>query len=58
MGGSRRHSRQDDPANLLILHRKCHQWAHAHPRQARELGWIVSRWADPAAVKVIRQKTT
>jgi hypothetical protein len=52
MGGSRGRA-LDTAVNLLGLHRRCHAWAHAHPRQARERGLIVTSWADPAIVAVI-----
>lgn len=28
--------------NGVLLCRKCHSWAHNHPLEAREQGWIVS----------------
>jgi len=32
----------------------CHGWVHAHPAEAREHGWIVSRYvSDPAEVPVL-----
>lgn len=44
---------QNTGHNILGLCRKHHQWAHAHPRQARERGLIVSSWGDPRDVEVI-----
>jgi hypothetical protein len=32
--------------NLLLLDMVCHKWAHAHPEEARELGFIVSMYED------------
>ena len=29
-------------ANLILLCRTCHSWAHGHPARARDLGLIVS----------------
>lgn len=31
----------------------CHGWAHAHPADATALGFIVSRWDDPATVPIL-----
>src|SRR5262245_60262872 len=37
--------------NLVWLCGTCHAWAHAHPWEAREAGWIVSRHVtEPTAV--------
>lgn len=53
-----RHHRQrrgqgdDTITNLLHGCRWCHRYAHNHPRLARDCGWIVSAWADPATVPV------
>lgn len=30
----------------------CHGWVHAHPKEARSKGWIVSRYAEPAETPV------
>lgn len=38
----------DAPANLVALCRQCHEWAHAHPREARESGWLISKWGGMA----------
>lgn len=29
-----------DPDNMVLLHRRCHDWCHGHPREARKLGLI------------------
>ncbi len=31
-----------DPENCVALCRECHDWIHAHPRQATEDGWLIS----------------
>lgn len=31
------------PCNGVLLCSGCHQWVHAHPFEARQAGWIVSR---------------
>lgn len=35
--------------NSLCLCHDCHEWAHQHPRLARDLGLIVPQAGDPAA---------
>lgn len=44
----RRRDGGHEVANLLDLCRACHRWAHDNPARARELGVIVSVYADPA----------
>lgn len=41
-------------SNLISLCHDCHPWVHAHPALSRaaDAGWIVSRYADPAATPV------
>lgn len=42
-------------ANVVDACRPCHTHAHAHPRQARDMGWIVSAFeVDPAMVPIRR----
>lgn len=57
MGGTRDEEKRrlevDVAVNLLRAHPRCHAWAHAHPRQARERGWILLDGTDPASVRVI-----
>jgi hypothetical protein len=36
----------DAVANLTALCRACHDWAHAHPREAAEGGWVVPPGTD------------
>lgn len=36
--------------NCLHLCLACHTWVHDHPAAAKEGGWIVPQWLDPAAV--------
>ena len=31
----------------------CHGWMHANPAEATALGYIVSRWADPADIPIL-----
>ncbi len=33
-----------DPENVIPLARECHDWVHAHPEEARELGLAVHSW--------------
>lgn len=42
----------DRPSNLITLCWRCHDWVHKHPRLSRIHGWLVSAYADPAAVPV------
>jgi hypothetical protein len=37
---------RDDPANGVALCTGCHNLVHAHPRWARDVGLIVSAYAD------------
>lgn len=32
-----------DESNFLPVDRYCHEWLHAHPQEARALGWMQSR---------------
>jgi hypothetical protein len=48
MGGKR--TRDDSPANVVVLHDFCHKWLHEHPTIARIHGLIVPSWGDPADV--------
>lgn len=43
---------QHAPCNGITLCGTCHPWVHAHPKQAEEWGWIVSRHADPCSTPV------
>ena len=42
------------PANLQCLCRACHQWKTEHPRDAREQGYALSRYDDPATALAYR----
>lgn len=44
--------RDDSPANVISTCVRCHGWAHAHPREARDIGWIVPSWGDPYTTPV------
>lgn len=39
--------------NGLLLCRTCHKWAHANPRDAMELGYIVSQWSDHPGLTLV-----
>lgn len=48
-----RGEQQHDARNALAACSRCHAWMHAHPEQARERGWHVSRHEpDPGSVPV------
>lgn len=60
-GMERHHRRKGDradwrPVNIIYLTPEDHAWAEAHPEEARELGWSVSRYEDPEDVPVIIPK--
>lgn len=40
---------RDDPWTCVWLCASCHRWAHGNVAAAREAGWIVPGWADPAS---------
>lgn len=40
-----------DDANVKALCRACHQWTHTHPREARRLGLLASRFAPTTALE-------
>lgn len=42
MGGSKAPDRHD-PSNLVWVCRPCHDWIHAHPKEAGESGFIIPR---------------
>ena len=42
----------DRPVNLLRVGPILHDWIHKNPAEAKELGWIVSQYEDPADVVV------
>lgn len=45
------------PSNLILLCGSgttgCHGWVHAHPRQARDHGWLLRGTDDPKAVPML-----
>jgi hypothetical protein len=47
MGGNK-NSPEDTLENLVLVHPRCHAYIHSYSGTARMLGWIVSRWDDPA----------
>lgn len=54
-GGSGRRPHAHCACNGLTLCQTCHDWAHANPREAQAMGWIVSQSAgEPAAEGVMR----
>lgn len=36
-----------DPANIVQLCRRCHDWVTTHPAEATEQGWLTSRRPAP-----------
>lgn len=40
--------------NLVCICHACHDWIHRNPAESTELGLIVSAYADPAEVEVVR----
>jgi hypothetical protein len=55
MGGSR-DPMINAPSNLITLCGSgttgCHGWVEDHPREAKAMGWSVSRYANPAITPV------
>lgn len=45
MGGSRNHDKHT-VGNIIQIHDECHTHAHANPDWARDLGYIVSQYAE------------
>lgn len=64
-GGGSIHHRQrrrdggHRPCNLIVLCGSgttgCHGWVTAHPAQARDSGFIVPTWGDPATTPILYQ---
>lgn len=44
--------RDERACNRITLCWLCHEWVHHHPAAAIELGYLVSRYADPADVRI------
>lgn len=42
----------NDPCNLLLLDRGCHDWIEDNPEAARSSGWMISDHQDPEDVLV------
>jgi hypothetical protein len=53
---AKKHGGPDADHNIALVHQTCHQWAHANPLAARELGWIVPSWGDPATTPITKGK--
>ena len=53
MGGTSREW-VNQPANGVALCRACHEWVHAHPYEARQSGWLLSKWGGMADATPIR----
>ena len=48
-----RRSGDERPVNKLYIGTELHDWIHAHPEEARKLGWIVSQYEEPEDVVVV-----
>ena len=61
MGGTR-DPLTNGPANLVLLCGSgvtgCHGWVESHRAEARADGWLVSKWADPAAIPIVHNGRT
>lgn len=61
MGGTR-DPLTNGPANLVLLCGSgttgCHGWVESHRAEARAAGWLVSKWADPAATPIVHNGRT
>lgn len=42
----------EKPSNKITLCALCHKWVHEAPVEARQQGWVVSRYDDPAEMPV------
>ena len=46
-------NREDNrPVNIMLVDDEVHRWIHDNPKEAMELGWIVSKHDDPENVSV------
>lgn len=54
MGGVRGRAAEvvNGVANCVPLCRSCHEWVERNRSEARESGWLVSRYVDPREVPV------
>jgi len=50
----RRRDGGDEDWNLILLCREHHSWAHGHPEQARERGYIISPFIPHDEAMVVR----
>lgn len=42
----------DDPSNILKVTPEIHDWIHANPQEAYDLGWLVHSYEEPEEVVV------
>lgn len=42
----------DTASNLVAICRRCHNWVHAHPRQASLEGWMVHEHLTPSRTRL------
>ena len=42
----------NDPQNLLLVHRRCHDWIEDNPKLARAAGWMLRDFQDAEDVLV------
>lgn len=57
-GGGRKgdaEERHNEPSNVLWACRSCHDWCHARPAEAYELGLMLREWHDPLQEPVLRR---
>lgn len=52
MGGTKNEEVAYGLANLVLLCRECHNWAHQNPATAYESGYMVHSWDNPEEVGV------
>lgn len=55
MGGSKK-KETGDAANALLVHSKCHAWIESNRKQAMEFGYLVSQYANPKDVPLLRSQ--
>lgn len=42
----------DSPVNVILIPDELHEWIHAHPEKAYELGLLVRSFDDPADISI------